>query len=329
MKLIGKLFMHNNQTKYKKTNMFSLYLRRVTAMSAICFCVGFLAAQSGGITTKDSKAKEAIDAAHKALGGADKIGGVKSLVIKGTETRASFTSSGGGPMTKTGSTTQDFEIRILLPDNIIKIENFPERTMGGISIPARTTYSGISKGSPLANNAVMTGFAGTGNIQKLDVDPETAAKAQAAAANTQIDEWSRFLTGILAKAGPAPLTLSSGSTPGVFTLIKSDGNVGEIEFDSKTGYPSVIKYKARGSALLNMAKGPSGKTSMSFNMADMSDMSDMVDNEIRFRDRFSVNGIMFPKIITMTGPTMDREMRIETVQINPNLSLKDFEVPKQ
>jgi len=52
-------------------------------MAAVCFCTVFLMAQSGGIVTKDQNAKEAVDTALKALGGADKIDGIKSLVIKG------------------------------------------------------------------------------------------------------------------------------------------------------------------------------------------------------------------------------------------------------
>jgi hypothetical protein len=56
----------------------------------------------------------------------------------------------------------------------------------------------------------------------------------------------------------------------------------------------------------------------------------MVDAEIRFRDRFSVDGIMFPRVIHWLTPGMsDREIWIEEARINPSLSLEDFQVPAQ
>jgi len=52
--------------------------------------------------------------------------------------------------------------------------------------------------------------------------------------------------------------------------------------------------------------------------------------EFYFRDRFPVEGIMFPRIITTAAPAASAtsERRIEEVQINPKLSMKDFEVPE-
>jgi hypothetical protein len=119
---------------------------------------------------------------------------------------------------------------------------------------------------------------------------------------TTTANWSRFLIGMFVKAGSAPTTFSSRSTPGVFNMegIAS----GEIEFDLKTGYPSVIKYSNIG-------------------------IMDGGNNEMRFGDRFSVNGIMFPRVIVETTGTSKKERRIAEVQINPKLSLKDFEVPQK
>ena len=83
---------------YNSYSRFFLYLR--VAVAIFLYAV-LLSAQSGGITTKDPKAKEAMDAALKALGGMDKIGGIKSLVIKGTETSATgWSGEPGGEMKK-------------------------------------------------------------------------------------------------------------------------------------------------------------------------------------------------------------------------------------
>ena len=291
---------------------FSLFLR---AAAAACLCAAFLTAQSGGVETKDQMAKEAMDAALKALGGADKIGGIKSLIVKAKATTWGFMSSKGGPWTKTNSTTYDIEIRILLPDNFIRINRFPDRT----------GYGGISQGKSLSTQpATVTFSSSDGQARTVTQVPDAAAKAKVAASNTQIDEWSSFLIGTLAKAGPVPLTLSSGSTSGVFALTKADGDVGEVEFDSKTGYPSVIRTGGFSGNTPDNIINTSGKVSLSIGSGGSGTAL-----ETRFSDRFSVNGIMFPRIITTTGTRTDIELRIEDVQINPNLSLKDFEVPKQ
>ena len=244
---------------------------------AVCICAVFLTAQTtGGITTKDPGAKEAMNRALKALGGADKIGGIKSLVLSGTETP-------GGK----------FEIRILLPDNFIQINR-------GKWMP----YRGVSQGKLIPPITQMVAVGG----KWVEPSPELAMRLESLSTgptNNMKDEWSYFLLGTLMKAGPTQLTLSSGSSPGVFTLEKNDGASGEIEFNSETGYPSVVRYR-------EIHTEPDAKPQGS-----------AIDHSIRFRDHFSFNGIMFPKVITMTG----REFRIEEVRINPEISLKDFETP--
>ena len=295
----------------KQFRVRSRFFRCLHAAVAIFSCAVLLMAQSGGITTKDPKAKAAVDTALKALGGTDKIGGIKSIVIKGTETSATgWSGVPGGEMKKTNSATYAFEIRVLLPDSFIKINRIPDRII----------YSGISRGALLTLIPSRRTPVGISAEIRHPHTPENESEVrnQAALYNTRIDEWSRLLIGMVAKIGPVPMTLSSGSKPDRLTLAKTDGDVCEIEFDSKTGYPSVVRYKEV-SALPNL---PSSGTPVILGPR-------IVDQEIRFRDRFSVNGIMFPRIISMNGDMLDTEMKIEEVQINPNLSLKDFEIPKK
>jgi len=141
------------------------------------------------------------------------------------------------------------------------------------------------------------------------------------------------MIGILAKSGPAPLTLSSGATPGVFTLTKTGEDFGEIEFDQKTGYPSVVRFKTQGppkaiQATTSSVDPETGKTKFSFDSRNMPP-PDMVDAEILFKDRFSVDGVMFPRVIHWLVPgRQDMELWIQEVQINPNLTPQDFEAPE-
>jgi len=261
--------------------------------AALCLCTIFLMAQSGGITTKDQGAKEAVDAALKVLGGADKIDGIKSLIIKGTQTfenTESPTSVQLGLSPEPGSTI-DFEVRILLPDSFLQIDRFS----------GRTRYRGISKGKLLTPVIITDSREGTAKLVD-NANPafaRTVEMMQKVLLETAVAEWSHFLIGILLKSDFLPMTLSSGSTPGVFSI--TGDATGEIEFDPKTWYPSVVRYKAAGIG--------TGSRVMQFN------------------DRFSVEGIMFPRIIT-TADTGKTERRIEEVQINPKLNLKDFEIQK-
>jgi len=244
-------------------------------------------AQSGGITTKDQKAKETVNTAIKALGGADKIGGIKSLVIKGKIT----VEYGELPFgiqpeimgyPKSG-TTYEIEIRILLPDSFLTIASPPGRPI---------SYAGISRGKMLSPSSV-TGIDGK---PREFPNPTQARMAENDSFARNAAEWSYFLIGTLMKAGPEPLTLSSRVTPNLFNMNTTNSDVpGEIEFDSD-GYPSIVK---------------GGHIA-----------------EMRLNDRFPVNGIMFPRIITKNYGLTKTEMRIEEVLINPKLSLKDFEVPK-
>jgi len=263
-----------------EANRLSIFLRIAVT---VCICVLFqqaqsgLHAQTGGITAKDPGAQEAMNTALKALGGADKIAEIKSLIIKG---KGISTSN----VTKGVPETDDFEIRALFPDNIISIIRYPDH---------RTTYTRISREKLLS---------------LLDTTPGSAAES-----SKMLSDWgsirglSYLLVGMLMKSGPAPMTMSSRlmNRPG-FDLSIDTGRTGsminQIEFDAKTGYPSTIRY--------SMDAGYTG--------------------EIHFRDRFPVEGIMFPRVITSAIPAASAtsERRIEEVQINPKLSMKDFEVPE-
>jgi len=308
----------------KVTGVLLFFLRGIAVM---CLCAALLSAQTGGITAKDPDAKKAMDAAHKALGGADKIGGIESFVIKGTQslTRAAgYVSPISGTSPKP-STSNNIEIRILLPDSFLNI------------IGVTQIYQGVSQGKlipslPVVSTAIVTGPDG----KDLSVSPEiAAARARDMAVvdnhrtTERMDEWARFLLGTLMKAGSTQLTISSGSKPNLLTLTKTDGAaLGEMEFDSKTGYPSVIRYRKADAPQLErgvLVGGIGGDMRGGGLFGGLGTVND----EIWFQDRFSVNGIMFPRIIT----TIDAEsmvifeLRIEEVQINPKLSLKDFEMP--
>ena len=265
-------------------NWFSLSISILTVM---CICAIFLPAQTGGIKANDPKAKESIEAALKALGGAEKISDIKSLILKGTITTITKSDV---PQIKPGTTLREYEMRILLPDNYIIISRSSERA----------GYRGIVKGDYYSSQSNTTNI----NNEVLKW--------------REIINWLHDLSGILLLPGPTPLELSSGSMPGVINMIVPagkaagmNGEIGEIEFAAKTGYPSVIRWNES---------------------TDFGNIPTTYTKE--YSDRFSVNGIMFPRSINISNKAnifsaeIINEIRINEVLINPKLSLKDFENPK-
>ena len=342
--IVAGIFESKEQLKRRliMIKKFKTLMRRETIAAAALMAVLSIAlltdprsllSQPGDLNTDGFEAQAAVAAALNALGGADKINGIQSLVIKGKMTRAVFSSSTAskypGVMMKTDSFTCDTEIRILLPDNIIQIDIHPAGNRGlfnlfSPSTTSTTNYEGLSQGKSLAPQTPMAFINGVAQYP----DADTLARQQANAVNNQIIFWSRFLGGMLVKSGPVPLTISSGSAPGVFTLAKDDGELGDFEFDPVTGYPSVIRYKTQGAPSFNMIPSEDTATGRTL-WSGSAGPGNMVDAEIRFRDRFSVDGIMFPRVIHWLTPGMsDRELWIQEVQINPGLSLTDFQPPE-
>jgi hypothetical protein len=259
--------------------------------------VVLLIAQSGKITAKDQKAAEAIKAAIKALGGEKNIDNIKSLILTGTTKYYSH------------SAIDETEIRILLPDNYLRID---KRIVAG----DMTRYASASKGE--SQNAA---FGSTGNRIVTDIANE-------------VNRFLCLLMGTLLKGDPvASLTLSAvAGTSSKFSIAKESGALGEIELDPISKYPLLISYK---DAVRNVQPPSVTKTATSkpdkfnFSVSIRPGDEELVDSVMRFKDRFDVDGIMFPgTIVFESGRGSDRELKIEKVQINPKLTLADFEIPE-
>ena len=280
----------------KRTGRFHLCLRSVLAMAAICFCTVFLQAQSNGITTKDTKAKEAVDAAHKALGGADKIDGVKSLLLSGT-----------GAISAT--VPIEFDIRWLSPDNYFRLEKAFETTP---YIHTTSRYYSVS-------NRELTTMMFSDPAGTMNTAPTPRVSKEPDLLNANLGFIARLLIGTLMKAGPMPLTISSSSIPDRFVITTPVGVLCEIEFDAQSKYPSSLRYKQWVVASITPG-GPWVPPTPNY---------EEQETVMRFSEWMAVDGIMIPRVVTYKADTVDRVMRIEKIQINPNLTSKDFEIPKQ
>jgi hypothetical protein len=253
-----------------------------------------LIAQSVKITAKDQKAAEAIAAAITALGGEKNIDNIKSLILTGT-TRY-YSHSG----------VYETEIRILLPDNYLLIDKRIGSEM--------TIYARASKGE-----SRTVGFTGTGERMGVPLSNE-------------VNRFSSLLIGALLMGDPvAPLTISAVvGASGRFSIAKATGALGEIEFDPKEKYPLLISYTdvVRNITVQeNNKTNANGKFSGSIRIGPGPE--ELVDSIMRFKDRVAVGNVVFPgTIVFESRGKADRELKIEKVQINPKLTLADFEIPE-
>ena len=264
----------------------------------IAVCIAFvisgsaLIAQSGKIVSLDKNAAAAIEEARNALGGENNINGIKSLVLTGTRNTHDI-------RTKLG-TSNNFEIKILLPDNYVSAINVSKPTPG---VPDSIQYRGVSNGELIYGTI-------TGGIKTYSINTDGPN-----AVNIQLDDFARLLLGTILKSDPvSPITLSPlRRASNKFSVETTRGLLCEIEFDSKNKYPSVITYKEDIPAITFFGVSSEAKT---------------VERVVRFKDRKAIDGVMFPMSIVHEYDNVVQEFKIKTVQINPKLELKDFELPE-
>ena len=266
------------------------YVRRVLLYIVImAVCVALLSAQSGKITAKDQKSADAITAAITALGGEKNINNIKSLILTGTTKY--FSHSG----------VDETEIRILLPDNYLRIEKRIGR--------GSTIYYKASNGE-----SQRRGFDGTGNA------------LHGSEAN-EVNRFASLLMGLLLKGDPvAPVTISAASgLSDRFSIAAETEAIEEMEFDPAGKYPLLVSFK---DAVTNIG-GPVITKTEKGRIISLSTEHKIVDSVMRFTDRVVVDGVMFPgTIVFESGGKTVWELKIEKIQINPKLSLADFELPE-
>ena len=250
-----------------------------------------LVAQSGKIESKDKKAAAAIEAAKKALGGENIIDGIKSLLLTGTIT--------------TGASKENFEIKILLPDNYIKYRKMQDDAydarrnerndlLRSHGINATSRVLGISNGELIEERTTVDGIK---TYHKYNIDNMPYA-------NRTLDELARLLLGTILKTdSKAPLTVSSlQGASNKFSVVTARGLLCEIEFDSKHKYPSVITYKD---------ETLPGRQVV-----------------VRFKDREAIDGVMFPKTMVeeyeFNNKAGQTKWEFDKVLINPKLDINDF-----
>jgi len=246
------------------------------------------------ITAKDQKAIEAITAAKKALGGEETIDNIKSLILTGTSKRLY------------NKRESIIEIRILLPDNYLWIEKGTTDFFDTIS------YNGFSNGEMRQVSFYGSERSGVARIDYKD----------------EVNRFANLMMGALLKSDPAaPLTIASVSgASDRFSITGTTGEMGMMELDPREKYPLLVSFKDVVS--VNYTEEAINNKNITIRFLTK---TDAVDSVIQFKDRTVIDGVMFPKTIIFESPGMDfnnKEVRLEKIQINPKLNLKDFDIPQ-
>jgi hypothetical protein len=255
-----------------------------------------LYSENNALIFKDQQVESIVSATREALGGTNNIANIKSFLAKG---RIIITPVIGNP------SPQNIEIRVLLPDNAIRI----------ISSSSEARYQGVS-GNNLANEILVNG------------KPAADVKYPATQLSVERARFTRLLLGMFMLPGPST-SLSIAMSKDKITnknnsLLVASGTSGvlcSIEIDSKSKYPFILRYKSK--AMMPRAEPIIGMGSGSFSLPKMED----VEMTMYFGDRVLVNGIMFPKsIITKVRNTMIEEIRLENIILNANLQKRNFQI---
>jgi len=262
-----------------------------------------LVAQQGNVSAKDKKSMDAVVAAHNSLGG-QKIDNIKSLVLTGSQISGIFeTRASTSKMTRTGEIVCEFEIRVLFPDSFVQISRCPDWNKGTIA------YFGI------LNGKVFNIFTTLQNVVNSSTTQDTSDVA--------LDGWNRLLAGMIMKGIGTPLVFSIDHHDNI-SIERKDGLLGTMVFDVKDKWPVKIDYNVTTQTPV-LSKGSDGRM-----IYTGDSRTEERSAYVQFSDRFSVDGIIFPKTITRgDSDKVELTMTINDIKINPNLSKEDFNFPEK
>jgi hypothetical protein len=236
-------------------------------------------------TTSVQTSQEAgalLKGARAAIGGESKLATVRSLAFQGhTRTLVGSTGKLSDP--------QVLDIRILLPDNYLRVENHDwyETRSGFAASELLNSAKAIAPGST---------FGASYGPEQITIERVT---------------FVRLMLGMLAQTTTIiPLTLRHASAA-TAELGGPDGFSAFLDFDAKTRLPARLRYT-----------GPVHFPQPGSTMPPAPQQAEIVWT---FDDRRDVSGLKLPHRITRTSRDVTlEEMVFKTVRVNPPLSPNDF-----
>jgi hypothetical protein len=272
-----------------------LMTRRLVLAAALVAAGASLPAQ-GHVVFRDPTAETLFKTSRNAAGGEGAISGLESPLLRGT---AKVAEDDGGP------DEREVEMRILLPDGIVRIDTAP----------------GYEKRAGFYLNSLLTSIRTGGGVET------PPAQMRAALIKAERARMGRLLLGMAAvPIRPGWLTLRS-----LRSAVTTTDPRTTMGTDDPTGAGTSLTAERAGQRVLEGSAQDGFYIRLFFNAASLpfriqyeAGRGTQVATE--FSDRRRVSGLLLPyRIVTSTGGRVVDDFTIREIVVNPRLTPADFE----
>ena len=303
----------------------------------------------------DTKAAEVIAAARTALGGDQRIAGLRTLSLKAEYRRELGAPMGGvnivtaGPGGGATQTTGDIEIDVMLPDKYIRVDT-------GTGMLAVTRTEGFDGDRPL-----MATQSNSPHIRIMEVDPANDPERARAAVNRNRAELARLLLGMIAGTQPgfdvAYSYVGQAEAPDgkaeVVDVKGPEGFSARLFIDTQTHLPLMLTYMAPEPRIIKRVMGaprgappregsgeaegrrrtpppltPEERERLEQERRTLeSTPQKLIEYRVFFSDYRDVNGLLLPhRIVRGTAAATSEEWDVKTFKVNPSIKAERFTI---
>jgi hypothetical protein len=305
-------------------------MRRIIAApfsTAALFSIAALFA-AAPLQAQDAKAHDVMEAARNALGGADQIAGIKTILAKGKHQRSM------GQVQANGET----EISAMLPDKYLRSQT--DQIFGNTV----TVETGFNGGEPLQHTNSMGGPGGGAIIRMAgpggpgaQMDP---AEMKAAMLRAQQADFARVMLGWLATAPEyleatysyAGEAESPDGRADVIEVKGKDGFAAKLFIDQESHRPLMLTYMGR-QPIVRIVRSerspdePSRRAGQPApHDAERASPPPMVEMQVYFDDYRDVGGVLLPhRLSRSVNGEPNEEIEFEAIRINTDIKPATFD----
>ena len=270
-------------------------IRQVVLGAVVAAAAVPLAAQRH-VVFRDGTAESLFTTSRNAIGGEGLVSGIQSLILRGS---ATVSEEDGGPGAR------EVEVRILLPDGILRIDSAP----------------GYEKRGGFYNDTLLT------SVRTAEGTDRPPAAMRDAMIKAERARMGRLLLGIAATPiRPGWLTLRSARTAVTTTDPRST-----LGTNDPTGAGTSLTAERAGQRVLEGSAEDGFFVRLFFSGGSMPHRVQYEAGRgaqvvTEFTDRRRVSGLLLPyRLITSMGPQVVDDFVIREIIVNPRLAASDFE----
>jgi hypothetical protein len=270
-------------------------VKRFPVLAALCAGMTALSGQSH-VVYRDGTAESLFQTSRNAVGGEGAVSGLHSLLLRGT---ARVSEGDGGPEER------EVEIRILLPDAILRIE----------------TAEGFQKRSGVSGNNLLT------FIRTREGSEEPPATMRQAMIQAERARLGRIMLGMAATpVRPGWLTLRS-----VRTAVTTTDPRSTMSTEDPRAAATTLTAERAGQRVLEGSAQDSFFVRIFF---DASSLPSRIQYEAgrgvqvvtEFSDRRRASGLLLPyHLVTSSGGRVTDDLILREIVVNPRFTAADFE----